>query len=75
MKHMTPQGYMVLARINNKNIDIINKLSYLQNGKSLTGYHKLRQNHLKQNTVFIDYIELLDLYKTKDLSRLLIKLI
>lgn len=59
-------------------IDIINKLSYLTNGKSVTGYHKLRQQHL-EGAIQIDYIDLLDLYKKskddQDFDQQLLRLI
>jgi len=47
-------------------IDIVNKLSYLTNGKSTTGYHALRQTHLKKSQeklVLIDYIDVVDIWK------------
>ena len=50
-------------------LDLINKLSYLSNGKSVTGYHKLRMQHLKSKNelydevVLIDYIDVVDMYK------------
>lgn len=59
---------MTIARVNMDGkpvvIDITNKLSYLTNGKSLTGYHRLRQKQISESNVrFIDYIELVDAFK------------
>ena len=41
-------GYMILAsaKEHKLKIELINKISYLSNGKSLTGYHTLRQRNL-----------------------------
>jgi hypothetical protein len=41
-------GYMILAdaKEHKLKIDLTNKISYLSNGKSLTGYHTLRQRNL-----------------------------
>ncbi len=41
-------GYMILACSKEHKIDLNNKISYLSNGKSLTGYHTLRQRNLHQ---------------------------
>jgi hypothetical protein len=39
-------GYMILAKFKHENepysFDLINKQSYLTNGKSVTGYHQVR---------------------------------
>ena len=47
---------------------MVNKNAYLTNGKSLVGYHILRQQHLAKNfkPVFLDYITVLDLYKNSE---------
>ena len=57
-------------------VHLINKQDFLSSGKSKTGYHTLKDDYLikldsiegekKYNFVPVDYVELLDAFKTTD---------
>jgi hypothetical protein len=70
---VTEEGYFVLAQIKDgvgsRRFEIRDKLSYLSNGQSLTGFHRLRELSLGQSTVFVDYIDVLDLFKASSDSQ------
>lgn len=57
-------GYMVLAQVGDKHIDVNSPLDLLSNERTVNGYAHLREKQLAGKVQTLDHADLITLYKT-----------